>query len=351
MGVSDFPDDNKDKIIKAKKNLVYVGILSVVMFFGGLTSAYIVSMGDSFWLKVPLPNAFYISTSIIIISSIAIQLAIYFAKKGNSAALKAGISLTLLLGIGFVYFQFKGYGELVDKGVHAVGNIIVTDGKYGDYYTIKMDGKFVEIDGNKYLLSGKEMTDDEMISLQKFSSQFLNVSVENNFQVNQYGSRFELYYENERMFLQNSLLYKADSSELEYVDRKRLSDLAVNIRDRRGDFYVKGEIGKDFKIYYKSKELQYGDRHLQLDGRKLDKYLQLKAIESADSASSYLYIITFAHLLHIIVTIFYLLRLVIHSFSGKINSDNTISLKMGAIFWHFLGILWMYLLLFLLFIH
>jgi cytochrome c oxidase subunit 3 len=41
---------------KMKKNLVYVGIFSIVMMFAGFTSAYIVSMGDSFWLKYPLPN-------------------------------------------------------------------------------------------------------------------------------------------------------------------------------------------------------------------------------------------------------------------------------------------------------
>ncbi len=351
MGITNFPDDNKDKVIKAKKNLVYVGILSVVMFFGGLTSAYIVSMGDSFWLKVPLPNAFYISTTLILLSSIAIQLALYFAKKGKKAGLKAGISITLLLGIGFVYFQFKGYGELVDKGVHAVSNIIVTDGKYGDYYTIKMDGKFVEVDGNDYLLSGKEMSEEQMKDLQSFTAQFLKDTTGNNLPVSQYGSRFELYLENEPLFVQDAKLMKSDSTELKPVDIMRLNQLAMNIRDGRGDFYVKGEIGKDFKIYFKSKELQYNDRHLELDGRRLDDYLQLKAIESADTASSYLYIITFAHLLHIIVTLLYIIRLVIGSFSGKINMDNTFRLNMGVIFWHFLGILWIYLLLFLLFIH
>ena len=51
---------------KAKKNLVYIGMFSVVMFFAGLTSAYIVSMGDSFWVKTQLPQAFWISTVIIL---------------------------------------------------------------------------------------------------------------------------------------------------------------------------------------------------------------------------------------------------------------------------------------------
>jgi len=77
----------------------------------------------------------------------------------------------------------------------------------------------------------------------------------------------------------------------------------------------------------------------------------LKAMETSDTASSFLYIITFLHLLHIFVALIYLLRVTIFSFSGRFTQENHISLKTGAIFWHFLGLLWLYLLLFLLFIH
>ncbi len=52
---------NKVKTDKAKKNLVYLGMFSVFMLFAGFTSAYIVSMGDNFWIKAPLPPAFWVS--------------------------------------------------------------------------------------------------------------------------------------------------------------------------------------------------------------------------------------------------------------------------------------------------
>ena len=130
-----------------------------------------------------------------------------------------------------------------------------------------------------------------------------------------------------------------------------MKDLAINVRDLRGDFYAKGEMGKDFHVYYKGKELQYKDRNLHMNGKVLKNYMQMKAMESADTASSYLYLITFLHLIHIIFTLFYVVRLVIGSFSGVITADNNIKMRMGASFWHFLGLLWLYLLLFLLFIH
>jgi cytochrome c oxidase subunit 3 len=337
---------------KVKKNLVYVGIFSVIMLFAGFTSAYIVSMGDSFWLKFPLPSAFWISTAVIILSSIFFELGIRSIKKENASRLKLFMALALLSGMSFVYFQFKGYGQLTDFGAHAVNNhIIVTDGRYGDHFEIKYKENFIEVDGNKYLVEGREMTSVEFAQLQTFMKQFEKADPKKAPVVNQYGKPFVIYRSNEPVGLIDGKLVSADGTAFEYVDHLRLSQLAVNIGDSRGDFFVKGEYGKDFKLYFKGQELEYVNRELRKDGQKLDKYLQIRAMDTADTATSYLYIITFLHLLHILVALIYLVRVTIFSFSGRFSSTNTISLRAGAIFWHFLGLLWIYLLLFLLFIH
>jgi cytochrome c oxidase subunit 3 len=337
---------------KMKKNLVYVGIFSIIMLFAGFTSAYIVSMGDSFWLKYPMPSAFWVSTTIIVISSVCIELGIRFVKQNNQKLLKLFVTLTLLLGMGFVYFQFKGYKELIDSGIHPVNNhIIVTEGRYGDYYEIKYKGSFLEVDGNKYLLNGKELTRVQLQDVQKFMSQFLTFKRNQPFHVTNYGTSFILYLKNQPLGLLNGKLCAPDGKELQYVDQMRLKDLAVNIKDGRGDFFVKGEIGKDFHIYFKERELTYQNRLLHYNGRKLSRYLQIKAMETADTATSYLYLITFVHVLHILISLIYLSKLTIYSYSGRFNDKEHLSLRLGAIFWHFLGVLWVYLLLFLLFIH
>jgi len=337
---------------KMKKNLVYVGIFSVIMLFAGLTSAYIVSMGDSFWLKYPLPKAFWVSTAIIILSSVFFELGIFYIKKGNSLLLKLFVVLTFLSGIGFVIFQMKGYKQLVDFGAHAVNNhIIVTEGRYGDYFEVKYKGPFVEVDGNKYLQSGKELTTSQMLELQSFMKQFIGVKREKKSILQNTNNRFELYFNNLPLTFSSGNLVTPEGKELEYVDLLRLSQLAVNVKDGRGDFFVKGEMGKDFQIFFKGKELQYKNRELQMNGKKLSKYLQIKAMDTADSATSYLYLITVLHLLHIVVTLLYMIRVTIHSFSGRFTAEENINLRASAIFWHFLGLLWIYLLLFLLFIH
>lgn len=338
--------------LKMKKNLVYIGIFSIVMLFAGFISAYIVMMGDSFWVKAPLPAGFYISTSLILLSSLTFILAIRNIKKGNAQGMKIFMLITFLLGVAFVFFQFKGYKQLMASGIHPMNNhMIVTDGRYGDYYEVKFGDAFIEVDGNKFLKKGKELSENEMLSFQKFMSQFLNFDEKKPFAVQDYAKPFILFFQNTPIGLIDGQLKKEDGSELTYVDRYRLYQLALNVKDRRGDFFAKGELGKDFNIYYKGAALDYKDRTLLFKGKKLDNYLQLKATETADTASSFLFIISFLHILHVIVTLIYLLKITMYSFSGRFTQDEHTSLLTGSIFWHFLGLLWVFLLFFLLFIH
>lgn len=338
---------------KMKKNLVYVGIFSVIMLFAGFTSAYIVLMGDSFWLKYPMPMFFWYSTATVAISSVTFIFAIRAAKQNKQLLLKTLMSTTTLLGALFIFFQFKGYGELIDKGFYAANNhIMVVDGKYGTYFEVLMNNKKVDVYCNDYLIDGKKMTDSEMKSLQYFTSQFLDYEQGKVMKLTNPSSSIVLLMDNRPIVVKDQKVCKPDGELFTHLDALRLKYFAENIRDNRGDFYAKGEIGKDFQIYYKGEELGYGkDRKLTYQGKPLSAGLETKAIEAADSASSFLYIITFIHLLHIAVAMIYLIKITINSFSGRFNSDNHLSLRTGAIFWHFLGLLWAYLLLFLIYIH
>jgi cytochrome c oxidase subunit 3 len=74
-------------------------------------------------------------------------------------------------------------------------------------------------------------------------------------------------------------------------------------------------------------------------------------MQASDSASAYLFLITFVHLLHVLIALLYLTKVAIASFTGKFSPNNHLSLRLSSIFWHFLGLLWLYLLVFLIFIH
>ena len=346
---------------KMKKNLVYISIFSIVMLFAGFTSGYIVSMGDTFWVKFPLPTPFWISTAIIICSSLFIQLGITFAKKEKYALSKLFVVLTFVFGVLFVYFQFKGYGKLIENGSHFTGkNFMTVEGRYGSageegrydgYYEIKYKGKFIALDGNDYVINGKKLSKSQFSDVKKFMSQFEKYDFNKKLTISNYGKDYILYYKQNELSLINGNLALPDSTELQYTDLDRLKKLAINIKDERGDFMMKGKIGKDFHVYFKGQELEYINRRWGANGKEFKEYLQTKPMETSDVASSYLYIITFLHLLHIIATLFYMFKMVRFSLAGKFTKDDTLSLRLGAIFWHFLGILWIYLLLFLMYIH
>lgn len=340
----------QDQREKMKKNLVYLGCFSVAMLFAGLTSGYIVSMGGSFWVKYDFPTPFYISTVLIVLSSILLQVGISMARKGRPAATKILVPLTFLLGLGFAWYQFKGYGALIDKGVHFRSNILVTEGRYGEYFELKVNGKYLEINANDYLVGGKKMSPAEKEGVSAYASQFLTAdtilpsAIKNT-------DKYTLLYNHEEVTLKNGKLYAADTLELLFTDLRRLRDFSRNLADGRGDFFIKGEMGKDFHIYYQGREVEYKDRTLYYKGRKFSPFLQTKIAAAADTATSYLYIITLVHVLHILGALIYMLLASIRSFSGSLAQNDYIGIRTGAIFWHFLGALWIYLLLFLLFIH
>lgn len=348
--VNELPQDRKEK---TKKSLVWILIFSVAMFFAGLTSAYIVSMGDNFWIKVAFPNAFWISTLLIIISSLTLVGAIRFAKKGNTSKMRLMIITTTLLGVLFGVFQFQGYQKLVKNGAHVVSQIMVDDGRYGDYYEIKMDGIILNLEGNKYAKNHELLNESDTKKLHDFALNFkTNTSVSDNFSIEDYGKRFTLLYKDEPLALINGKFKKVNGEDLLPVEYDRLTYLSRNIVDGRGDFYIAGQLGVDFDLYYKGKALEYNERKLFYNGQELSANMQNKLMRgNSDTSTTYLYLITFLHLLHIVAGLIMLLSYVRRSYTEDLTASKAISLRSGAIFWHFLGVLWVYLLLFLLFIH
>ncbi len=87
------------------------------MLFAALTSAYIVRQAGGNWLEFPLPNMFFVSTAIILSSSVAMHGSYVAFKKGNETLYKGLLVLAVLLGIGFVISQYMGWNALKDMGV------------------------------------------------------------------------------------------------------------------------------------------------------------------------------------------------------------------------------------------
>lgn len=105
---------------KAQRNLMWLGTLSIVMVFAGLTSAYVVRKGAGDWFSIVLPQVFWISTAVILFSSITMNLSLSNFKRDKKKEGILFLALTLVLGLAFAWFQFKGWGELTKNGVYLV---------------------------------------------------------------------------------------------------------------------------------------------------------------------------------------------------------------------------------------
>ena len=120
MDLTQGTEEQKRK--RAKKMMLWFGIISLIMTFAGLTSAFIVSSTRVDWLKdFQLPQAFTISTVIIVLSSLSMLLAHRNLKLNNRNATTIWLLVTLALGITFVAFQFIGYNQIIASGYHFTG--------------------------------------------------------------------------------------------------------------------------------------------------------------------------------------------------------------------------------------
>lgn len=115
--------DDYQRKAKSFKTMLWVAMISMFMMFAGLTSAYIVSKSRPDWLsEFELPDAFLISTIIIIISSFAFHFAVKAIKKDDRAKTSAFLWITFGLGITFVILQFMGFSQIVKNGYFFTGS-------------------------------------------------------------------------------------------------------------------------------------------------------------------------------------------------------------------------------------
>src|SRR5688572_10074780 len=84
-----------------KKFALWLFLVTIFMIFAALSSAYIVRQADGNWLLFDLPNLFFITTMVILVSSGTMHWAYLSVKKDNLETAKLAIGITTVLGIGF----------------------------------------------------------------------------------------------------------------------------------------------------------------------------------------------------------------------------------------------------------
>jgi len=231
------PEERLEIKKKTHKNMMWLGLCSIVMMFIGLSSAFVIAKADITWIHITMPDEFFTSSLIIFFSSITFWFAVRFAKREKKSLSLIFVISTLLLGFGFVKFQLDGWAALKDKGMF-----------------------FVDVQNVKGLIeSGKGI----------------------------YGKDYTV----------------VDSgTELKYID---------------GKFY-------DARDDYNNTEVQPN-------------------LVTKNNASSYLYLLTGLHIVHLFGGLLSLIIVTVKSFRGKYTKEDTVGIEVSSIYWHFLDFLWLYL--------
>ena len=116
-------EDQEARKGRTYKMLLLFGMVSIFMIFAGLSSGFVVSRSRPDWLEgFQLPSAFTISTIVILLSSVTFHLAIKALKKDNRSLATKLLLITLLLGISFIFLQFKGFSQVVENGYFFTGS-------------------------------------------------------------------------------------------------------------------------------------------------------------------------------------------------------------------------------------
>jgi cytochrome c oxidase subunit 3 len=100
------------KRIHPHKFAMWVAMGSIAMMFAGLTSAYVVKQAGGNWRTFSLPLVFWISSLVIILSSVTIYFGVRAFKRREIPLYKKLITSTLILGIAFGVLQFAGFYNL-----------------------------------------------------------------------------------------------------------------------------------------------------------------------------------------------------------------------------------------------
>lgn len=114
---------NKSRRIHPQVFALWVAFASITMMFGAFTSAFMVKRAAGNWLEFVIPNAFYISTGVILLSSVVLHLSYICFKQHKEALYKSLLIFALLLGCLFIILQYRGWFMLFDSGVDLKGNV------------------------------------------------------------------------------------------------------------------------------------------------------------------------------------------------------------------------------------
>jgi len=99
-----------------------LGIVSILMFFMALASAFLVRRGSGDWVPVHIPTLMWINTVVLLASSATLEMARHRLAQGRLSGYRNLWLVTTVLGVGFLAGQIVAWRQLVAEGVYLASN-------------------------------------------------------------------------------------------------------------------------------------------------------------------------------------------------------------------------------------
>ena len=92
-------------------------LATVVMLFAGFSSAYLIRRASPDWVPVYAPPILWFNTAILLLSSVALEIAKTSRKLGSQASFRNWFLGALGLGLGFLAGQWTAWKQLAAQGI------------------------------------------------------------------------------------------------------------------------------------------------------------------------------------------------------------------------------------------
>lgn len=122
-GSPDRPDGARDSYHPDKNRIgIWVALASILMLFAALVSAYIVRQSNDSpgmaWLSMELPPLLWLNTAVLIASSVTLEAARQALGGARFVQFSRWMTVTSLLGAGFLAGQIVAWKQLADRGIY-----------------------------------------------------------------------------------------------------------------------------------------------------------------------------------------------------------------------------------------
>ena len=99
-----------------------LAIVSILMFFMALASAFLARRGNGNWVPVHIPALMWINTAVLLASSATLELARHRLSHGRVSAYKNLWLVTTVLGVAFLIGQVAAWRLLASQGIYLASN-------------------------------------------------------------------------------------------------------------------------------------------------------------------------------------------------------------------------------------